>query len=292
VCRLDDPTLAHGSYLYRIHCLHCHGLTGNGRGPTSAWVNPHPRDYRQGKFKFMSVRSVKATGSNSHKARRADLIRTMREGVDGTSMPSFGLLAEQELEDLASYVIHLSMRGEVEYVAMMDAITGKPDPNNKDELQEFQDGIGTTASKRAQWWMAAQDPRYEIVPETPPPSESEFEASVQRGFKTFASKDYNCLGCHIDFGRQARYFYDAWGNVGRPLDLTVGIYHGGRRPIDLYYRIMGGVPPSSMPEVGRQTPEDTNGLSSAQIWDVVNFLRVLPYPEKRDKILTGKNLIE
>src|SRR6185369_12284819 len=52
--KLDNETLARGSNLYRRHCLHCHGLTGNGQGPTAPWVNPHPRDYRIGKFKFTS----------------------------------------------------------------------------------------------------------------------------------------------------------------------------------------------------------------------------------------------
>ena len=44
-----------GSKHFRLHCLHCHGLTGDGRGPSGKWLNPHPRDYRQGLFKFQSV---------------------------------------------------------------------------------------------------------------------------------------------------------------------------------------------------------------------------------------------
>ncbi len=47
-------TLKEGSKHYRRHCMHCHGVTGDGRGPTGPWVNPHPRDYRQGLFKFIS----------------------------------------------------------------------------------------------------------------------------------------------------------------------------------------------------------------------------------------------
>ena len=45
---LDTPfhALATGSKAYRFHCVHCHGLTGDGRGPTGPWVVPHPRDYR------------------------------------------------------------------------------------------------------------------------------------------------------------------------------------------------------------------------------------------------------
>ena len=28
--KLDDETLSYGSRLYRVHCLHCHGVAGNG----------------------------------------------------------------------------------------------------------------------------------------------------------------------------------------------------------------------------------------------------------------------
>jgi mono/diheme cytochrome c family protein len=48
------------------------------------------------------------------------------------------------------------------------------------------------------------------------------------------------------------------------------VYRGGRRPIDLYWRIHVGVPGSNM-------PANYPALNSEQIWDVVNFLQVLPY---------------
>ena len=41
--------------LYRQHCAHCHGITGDGAGPTAAFLNPYPRDYRTGAFKFKST---------------------------------------------------------------------------------------------------------------------------------------------------------------------------------------------------------------------------------------------
>src|SRR5688500_2705959 len=28
--------------LYREHCAHCHGITGDGNGPTAAFLNPYP----------------------------------------------------------------------------------------------------------------------------------------------------------------------------------------------------------------------------------------------------------
>ena len=41
--------------LYREHCVHCHGISGDGSGPTSAFLNPYPRDFRLGKFKYKST---------------------------------------------------------------------------------------------------------------------------------------------------------------------------------------------------------------------------------------------
>src|SRR5262245_32300039 len=41
--------------LYREHCAHCHGITGDGNGPTAIFLNPYPRDYRPGRYKFKST---------------------------------------------------------------------------------------------------------------------------------------------------------------------------------------------------------------------------------------------
>ena len=49
----DEQSAAHG--LYRKHCVHCHGITGDGRGPTARFLNPYPRDYRPAIYKFKST---------------------------------------------------------------------------------------------------------------------------------------------------------------------------------------------------------------------------------------------
>src|SRR4030095_10515920 len=86
--------------LYREHCAHCHGITGDGNGPTAAFLNPYPRDYRPGKFKFKST-------PIGFKPTHADLKKTLLEGIPGTAMPSFKLLTDVEVESLLQYVEYL-----------------------------------------------------------------------------------------------------------------------------------------------------------------------------------------
>src|SRR5690606_15807299 len=100
--------LAEGRTLYGRHCLHCHGAGGAGDGPTAKYLQPKPRDFRLGRYKFTS------TGSPV-KARRDDLRTTLEQGVPGTSMPAFRLLSGREIDVLVEYIRWLSMRGEYEY---------------------------------------------------------------------------------------------------------------------------------------------------------------------------------
>ena len=79
--------------LYRQHCAHCHGVTGDGMGPTARFLNPYPRDYRPGIFKFKMT-------EKSDKPKKEDLLRTLKEGIPGTAMPSFMVLPEDELAAL------------------------------------------------------------------------------------------------------------------------------------------------------------------------------------------------
>jgi mono/diheme cytochrome c family protein len=268
--KLEDETLDRGARLYRVHCLHCHGVAGNGRGPTAAWVNPHPRDYRLGKFKFTSTK-----GGNERKPRRDDLLRTLRQGIESTSMPSFGLLPEKDLEALVSYVIHLSMRGQLETQLMKSILMDDSELTDlgvSGMVDEFMDS-SNDASVPGSWKVAAANL---IVPENPFPSKEERKASVQRGFQKFREQTgAGCIKCHTDYGRQSLLFYDDWGTIGRPADLTTGIFRGGRRPIDLYWRIHSGINGSNMPSF-------SGSLSSKDIWDIVNFLQVLPYTGMRE----------
>ncbi len=278
--KLDDKTLAEGSKLYRRHCLHCHGLTGDGRGPTAPWVNPHPRDYRPGIYKFISVTEGRPT--------REDLSRTLHEGIEGTSMPSFKLLPEEHITAIISYVIHLSLRGQIEMEVLKYIDSNKTDVKAGDVV----DYVGQIAPVFLKGWS---DARANEIPVLEYPKEFNdkkvFEESVRNGHKIFINEggvEGACIGCHKDYGRQNQFRYDVWGTMVRPANLTTGIYRGGRRPIDLYYRVHGGIPPSGMPKA-----PDTVAKNPKYIWDLVNFVQALPYPsmlppDVRDRIYGDK----
>jgi mono/diheme cytochrome c family protein len=290
--KLDDTTLEQGSGLYREHCLHCHGVTGDGRGPTSRWVNPHPRDYRQMVFKFQSV--DQATSGTIMPPSRDDLLRTLRNGIEGSSMPSFNLLSQEKLDALTSYVIHLSLRGKSEY----DAIKNGFSRDNTGTLVSAKDDsnpgpvgyIAAVLPLNLQSWIDAQDPAKAIKVAPYPYKDGDkdaLKASVRRGWKLFlgdeadpevgkVAKSFNCVSCHTDYGRQAQFRWDEWGTMVRPNNLTNGIFRGGRRPVDIYYRIHSGINGSGMTNFGK--------MDNRHVWDLVNFVQNLSYPTMRKEL--------
>jgi mono/diheme cytochrome c family protein len=268
-----------GSRLYRIECLTCHGLEGDGRGPTAAWVNPHPRDYRVGKFKFSSCDQAKA--QEELKPLREDLVRTLEQGIEGTSMPAFNLLAEEEREALASYVIFLSLRGETEFATMKNGRTGTGGFKLKVSIPQYLTERAVFLLNGPSGWAKSQ--ALKIKPGPYPAKfrtdEEALKKSVQHGKDLFFSETKTkCASCHVDYGRRAQFNFDDWGTLTRPANLTINVYRGGRRPVDLYYRIHSGINGSGMASLGGEgvlTPDD--------IWDVVNFVQALPYPPMRKR---------
>jgi len=293
VLKLDDKILALGSQEYRKHCLHCHGVTGDGRGPTARWVNPHPRDYRQGRFKFESVDQTQTGQMPPH---RDDLMRTLEVGVEGTAMPSFVVLPSDVREALVSYVIHLSLRGMAEF----NVFKNKIDENTLklDSGETLEQVVKDYQFNNVSAWVKSQDPanRIKVAPypyDDNEPDLKQLKASVARGKELFSSprpewaakigKDV-CITCHKDYGRQSYFRYDEWGTFAKPNNLLMGVYRGGRRPVDIYYRVHSGIPPSTMNAFANLVPTDPGGKNTNALWDIVNFVRVLGNPNMRQKM--------
>jgi cytochrome c oxidase cbb3-type subunit I/II len=78
-----------GKRVYERYCVGCHGPKGDGNGEAARFLDPKPRDFTSGTFKFASVASGKLP-------RDEDLLKTITRGLRGTAMPSFRFVPEEE----------------------------------------------------------------------------------------------------------------------------------------------------------------------------------------------------
>lgn len=92
------PSLERGEVVYRKACAACHGERGDGMGPASMYLEPRPRDFTSGAFKFRST-------PNGELPTDADLVRIVAEGVPGTQMPAWRrVLTQREIADVVAYL--------------------------------------------------------------------------------------------------------------------------------------------------------------------------------------------
>jgi mono/diheme cytochrome c family protein len=330
----DDKGGKHG--LYRRHCVHCHGISGDGQGPTAAILNPYPRDYRPGVFKFKSTYTA-------NKPTHEDLVQILHDGVPGTAMPSFALLPEDEVEALVEYVKYLAIRGEVEtaleaYAADELDADSKFDPAANPEIANIVKGMLTDVVAT---WNAANE--NVIVPEDGPipPADrtpEQIAESVKAGRDLFYGTRANCIKCHgpTGLGDGQQDDFDNWSKANNefikrtndmlatietrtadlakargeeadqirdeinettrqvqqreaqidvnlpprnaiPRNLREGIYRGGRRPIDVFWRVSAGIAGTPMPASGPASAGAPGTLTQQEIWQIVDYVHSLPY---------------
>jgi cytochrome c553 len=95
-------TLNLGYRSYVRHCYACHGLEGDGRGPSAPGLNPQPRDLRNAQFKFGWV-----TDGLPHDD---DIMRLLQGGLHGTAMLAWQV-PEPELIAIVGYIKTFSEPG-------------------------------------------------------------------------------------------------------------------------------------------------------------------------------------
>ncbi len=273
--------------LFRRHCAACHGTSGDGAGPTAAVLNPYPRDFRNGVFKFTST-------AGGAKPVREDLLRTLRRGLPGTAMPSFYKVPDRELDALVEYVKYLSIRGQTE-LYLLQTIVDEDTVLPLAIHEVLAEGVLPAA-----WsW---DDARRLAVAAPPPPAVDTPErlaVSIARGDKLFHSPGSQCVKCHGPLGNghgEQTELYDDW-NLGKkgatpeqmlalaqrfrlpiqplyPRNFTLGKFHGGDRPIDQYWRISVGIKGTPMPP-GGPAPGSPGVLKPEEIWHLVHYVRSL-----------------
>lgn len=308
--RSDETGAKRG--LFREHCAHCHGVTGDALGPTAAFLKPYPRDYRQGEYKF------KSTASN-YPPTHDDLMRVLNEGITGTAMPSFKLLPKDQVEALVEYVKYLSFRGQTEialikYVA--NEVAGDADIPTTHEVLVGKVMRGPTGPIKRWQNLEAQ-----ITKIPNPPASFGTRESIEKGEKVYRGAG-GCVKCHGPTALgDGQLVWDNWNGPinemkkkiaadwkslnenekisdedrdaeearlksiseaiavgalppreGQPRNLRQGIFRGGREPFEIFYRLHNGILASAMPGIAT-TPD----ITPDDIWHVVDYVLALPY---------------
>ncbi len=308
-----------GGGLYARHCATCHGTVGNGRGLTAALLEPYPRDYRAGKFKFKST-------PRGAKPVREDLFGSIRNGISGTSMKAIPELKDEEVESLVDYVIYLTLRGELERNLLRQSTEISFDEGqhlfagtdaagseqNTQQLKVFED----TLAEIADMWVSASEQVRDIpappedvpVPETvqeviaaaQSAEDTPLKRSIARGRELFTSEAGACFKCHgkEGYGDGQTQDYDEWtkewttrigidpkdANAQIPFIARGGLPARTALPRDFRLGLYRGG--DKREQIYRRiaegidsTPMPAASLPPNDIWHLVNFVRSLAVPQ-------------
>jgi cytochrome c oxidase cbb3-type subunit 2 len=93
-----------GKQIYVARCAHCHGAEGKGDGVPAAVLNPRPRDFTSGMYKFRSTESGSIPTDE-------DLFSTVKSGLHGAAMPGWGkFIGDDSLRAVIGFVKSFSPR--------------------------------------------------------------------------------------------------------------------------------------------------------------------------------------
>ncbi len=170
-----------------------------------------------------------------------DLFNTISRGMPGSAMPSWGHLPAKQRWALVYYIKSLA---EKPLIVKPKKIPGP-------------DGSGGEGVIH--------------VPPEPPYD----EAAQARASELYRDA---CASCHgpTASGDGAQEQVDAEGYPTRPRDLTTGIFKGSHDPVQLYQRIIAGIPGSPMPMSDWAYGDDA--------WHLVHFVRSLSSDKQRERV--------
>ena len=95
--------VALGREVYQSRCVGCHGVKGDGNGVAATFLQPRPRDFTVGVFKFRTTPSGSLPTDG-------DLYRTVTRGVRWTAMPTWHELPDKERLAAVAFIKTFSTR--------------------------------------------------------------------------------------------------------------------------------------------------------------------------------------
>jgi cytochrome c oxidase cbb3-type subunit 2 len=98
-----EAQVERGRRVYGRRCAGCHGITGDGNGPAAAFLDPRPRNFTLGSFKFRTTPSGSLPTDG-------DLYRTLTRGVRFTAMPTWHELPDKDRIAVIAFIKTFSPR--------------------------------------------------------------------------------------------------------------------------------------------------------------------------------------
>jgi mono/diheme cytochrome c family protein len=234
----EEESLSHGKVLYATYCAGCHGTSGDGKGVAADMLIVKPRDFTSGLYKFRST-------PNGTLPTDADLLRTITNGVNRTSMPEWSLLPDQERMALVQYVKSFypgfkeNGPGRPIYVPAPPATLGSPES------------------------VARGRQLYEMLE---------------------CGRCHGDAG-HGDGPSAATLAPDSWGNPQKPFDFTKGALKSGAAPEDVYRTFMTGLNGTAMPSYGDVFDEpDGDSIKPGDAWNLVSYILSLRAPSRKPAV--------
>lgn len=216
-----------GAELYARHCAVCHGADGDGDTPVAQLLRPRPNAFRLGLFKLVSTDNGMPTDD--------DLVRTLRRGMPGSTMMSWGWMPEPDLRALAVEVRRLAVQGRAESIHRTALATNR----------------SMTAAEANAAATGELAPGAAIDVGTPAQPTAD---NLTEGERLYGQ---HCAGCHGGDGRGLPASSD-WPTDGTwlwPRDFTSGYLRGDTTHSDLAHRIRAGMPGAHMPPTRLSTAE-------------------------------------
>ena len=233
----DPAQLERGLALYEQECARCHGPEGLGDGEQSVFLYPKPRNFARGNFRMTSTSYGFPTDD--------DLLRSISNGLPGSTMPPFDHLPEEDRGALLVAVKHLAVEGKVE--SLLDDARASGDEMTRDEALELTRGLFEPGPP-----VALPEPMAETA------------ASLERGAELYGQM---CSSCHASMASGGkRDMQDDTGAYLYPRVLESALFARGHSKPDIALTISRGLPGTPMP---------TYALDAADLWALADHVASL-----------------
>lgn len=244
---VSADVLNQGQQVYTRLCVTCHGRDGTGQVPAARNMQPPPRDFTSGFYKFKSTPGDTLPLDE-------DLARTIRGGLPGTAMTGFSGPSASELDALVHYLKTFSERWQNEEPGARVQIS--PDPWVQEDLD--------SASQRGEFLYHAVAQCWQCHPSY----HSDTDILIMRqGLGDDPTVGVTEAPQFRDNLGQPQFVDTQYGRV-LPPDFLDDIPRAGRSRGALFRTISVGVGGTPMEGWGTQ-------LETSDLWALVHYLREL-----------------